>query len=54
MLSQDIPPSDLVDHDEEETWDTVEAASERSVSPPPTTGEVMPGSAQQGTSPNNS
>jgi hypothetical protein len=36
-----------VDQGEEETWDTVEAAAERSISPPPTTGEVVPGSAQQ-------
>jgi hypothetical protein len=54
MLSQDIPPSDLVDQDEEETWDTVGAAVERSVSPPPTTREVVPGSAQQGAGADNS
>jgi hypothetical protein len=47
MLWQDIPPSDPVDQDEEETWDTVGATAERSVSLPPTTGEVVPGSAQQ-------
>jgi hypothetical protein len=43
MLSQDIPPSDPIDQDEEDTWDTVGAAVQRSVSPPPTTGETMPG-----------
>jgi hypothetical protein len=54
VLSQDIPPSDPVDQDEEETWDTVGAAAERSVSPPPTTGEVVPGSTQQGSGTDNS
>jgi hypothetical protein len=43
-----------VDQDEEETWDTVGAATERSVSLPPTIGEVMPGSAQQGSGADNS
>jgi hypothetical protein len=42
MLWQDIPPSDPVDQDEEETWDTVGVAAERSVSPPPTTGKIVP------------
>jgi hypothetical protein len=37
MLLQDIPPSDPVDQDEEEIWDMVGVAVERSVSPPPTT-----------------
>jgi hypothetical protein len=54
MLSKDIPPSDPVDQDEEETWDTVGAAVERSVSPPPTTREVVPGSTQQGSGADNS
>jgi hypothetical protein len=46
-VSQDIPSSDPVDHGEEEIWDTVGGAAERSISPPPTTGEVVPESAQQ-------
>jgi hypothetical protein len=54
MLSQDIPPSNPVDQDEEETWDIVGTAAERSVSPPPSTGEAMLGSAQQRTSADNS
>jgi hypothetical protein len=49
VLSQDIPPSDPIDQDEEETWDTVGAAVERNVSPSPATGEAVPESAQQGT-----
>jgi hypothetical protein len=47
VLSQNIPSSDPVDQGEEETWDTVGAAAERSASPPPTTGEVVPAPAQQ-------
>jgi hypothetical protein len=54
MLSQDIPPSDPVDQDEEETWNMVGAAAERSVSSPPTTREVVSGSAQQGAGADNS
>jgi hypothetical protein len=54
MLSQDIPPSDPVDQDEEEIRDTVGAAAERSVSPPPTTREIMSGSTKQGDGANNS
>jgi hypothetical protein len=54
VLSQDIPPSDPVDQDKEETWDTAGAAGERNVSPHPTAGEVVPGSAQQGTGTDNS
>jgi hypothetical protein len=54
MLSKDIPPSDPVDQDEEKTWDTVGETAERSVSPPPTAGEVVLGSAQQGPSADNS
>jgi hypothetical protein len=34
--------SDPVDQGEEETWDTVGGAAERSTSPPPTTGVVVP------------
>jgi hypothetical protein len=54
MLTQDIPPSDPMDQDGEETWDTVGVAAERSVSPPPTAGEVVPGMAQQGAGADNS
>jgi hypothetical protein len=54
VLSQDIPSSDPVDQGEEETWDTVGAAAERSISPPPTTREVVPGLAEQGASTYNS
>jgi hypothetical protein len=54
ILSEDIPPSDPVDQDEEETWDTVGEAAERNVSPPPTAGEVVSGSAQQGAGADNS
>jgi hypothetical protein len=50
----DIPSSDPVDHGEEETWDTVGGATERSIGPPPTTREVMPESAQQAASADNS
>jgi hypothetical protein len=53
-VSQDIPSSDPVDHSEEETWDTVGRAAERSISPPPTTGEVIPESAQQAVGAENS
>jgi hypothetical protein len=37
-----------VDQDEEETWDMVGPTTERSISPLPTTGEVVPELAQQG------
>jgi hypothetical protein len=53
MLSQDIPPSNPVDQDEE-TWDTVGAMAEKNVSLPPTTREVVQGSAQQGSGADNS
>jgi hypothetical protein len=36
-----------MDQGEEETWDTVGAMAERSISPPPTTGKVVSGLAQQ-------
>jgi hypothetical protein len=49
VLSQDIPPSDPIDQDEEETWDTVGPAAERNVSLSPANGEAVPESAQQGT-----
>jgi hypothetical protein len=54
MLLQDIPSSDPMDQGEEGTWDTMGAATERSTSPPPTTREVVPGSAQQGVGADNS
>jgi hypothetical protein len=54
MLSQDIPLSDPVEQNDEGAWDTVGAAAERNVSPPPASGEVVPESAQQGTSAVNS
>jgi hypothetical protein len=47
MLSQDIPPSDPVDQGEEETWDMVGGATERSLSPAPSTGVAVPEAAQQ-------
>jgi hypothetical protein len=43
-----------MDQGEEKTWDTVGAAAERNISPPPTIGEVVPGSAQQGSGVDNS
>jgi hypothetical protein len=49
MLSQDIPPSDPVDQGEEETWDMVGGATERSLNPAPSAGVVMPEVAQQAT-----
>jgi hypothetical protein len=48
VLSKDIPPSDPVEHDEEETRDTVGAAAERNVCPSPAVGEAVSKSAQQG------
>jgi hypothetical protein len=54
LVSHDIPSSDPVDHGEEETWDTVGGAAKRSISPPPTTREVMPESAQQAAGADNS
>jgi hypothetical protein len=46
VLSQDIPPSDPIEQDEEETWYMVGAAAERSISPPPTTRGSVPDSTQ--------
>jgi hypothetical protein len=43
-----------MDRGEEETWETVGGATERSISPPPTTGKVVTGSTQQGASADNS
>jgi hypothetical protein len=47
--SQDIPLSDPADQGDEEKWDTVGGATERSLSPAPTVEEVVPESAQQET-----
>jgi hypothetical protein len=46
-LSQDIPLSDPVDQGEEDTWDTVGGATERSRSLAPTTEATVPEVAQQ-------
>jgi hypothetical protein len=46
-LSQNIPSSDPVDQGDEETWDMVGGATERSLSPAPTVEEVVLKSAQQ-------
>jgi hypothetical protein len=43
-----------VDHGEEETCDIVGGATERSVNPAPTTGIVVPETAQQGAGANDS
>jgi hypothetical protein len=48
-LSQDIPSSDPADQGDEENWDTVGGATERSLSPTPTIEEAVPGTAQQAT-----
>jgi predicted secreted protein len=48
-LSQDIPSFDPADQGDEENWDMVEGATERSLSPAPTIEEVVPESAQQAT-----
>jgi hypothetical protein len=53
-LSQDIPPSDLVDQGDEEIWNTVGGATERSCSPAPTTEVTVPEAAQQATGANDS
>jgi hypothetical protein len=47
---QEIPSSDPMDLGEEDDWDMVGGAIERSLSPAPTIREVVPGSAQQATS----
>jgi hypothetical protein len=47
---QEILSSDLVNQGEEDDWDTVGRATERSLSPAPTVVEVVPESAQQATS----
>jgi hypothetical protein len=48
-LSQDIPSSDPADQGNEEDWDTVGGATERSLSPASAVEEVMPELAQQAT-----
>jgi hypothetical protein len=48
-LSHDIPPSDPVKQGEEETWDTVGGAAERSRSLAPTTEATVPEAAHQAT-----
>jgi hypothetical protein len=48
-LSQDIPSSDPVDQVEEDNWDTVGGATERSLNPAPTVEETVPEMAQQAT-----
>jgi hypothetical protein len=48
--SQEIPSSDPVDLREQDDWDTVGGATERSRSPAPTMEEAMPKLAQQATS----
>jgi hypothetical protein len=47
MLLQDIPSSDPVDQGDEDIWEMVGAAAERSISLPPATEEVVPRAAQQ-------
>jgi hypothetical protein len=54
VLLQDIPSSDPVDQGDEDIWEMVGAAAERSISQPPATEEVVPGPAQQETSAVNS
>jgi hypothetical protein len=46
-LSQEIPSSDPTDQGEEDDWDTVGGATERSLSPAPTVQETVPQMAQQ-------
>jgi hypothetical protein len=46
---QEIPLSDPIDLGEEDDWDTVGGATERSRGPAPTVEEIVPESAQQAT-----
>jgi hypothetical protein len=46
---QEIPSSDPIDLGEEDDWDTVGGATERSRGPAPTVEEIVPESAQQAT-----
>jgi hypothetical protein len=46
---QEIPSSDPIDLGEEDNWDTVGGATERSRNPAPTVEEIVPKSAQQAT-----
>jgi hypothetical protein len=48
-LLQDIPLSDPADQGNEEDWDTVGGATERSLSPALAIEEVVPKTAQQAT-----
>jgi hypothetical protein len=48
-LSQDIPSFDPTGQEEEDNWDTVGGATERSLSPAPTVEEVVPEMVQQAT-----
>jgi hypothetical protein len=50
VLLKDIPSSDPVDQGDQDIWETVGAAAERSISPPTTTEEAVPGATQQETS----
>jgi hypothetical protein len=43
------PPSNPVNQDEEDVWDTVGATAERSTSPPPATEDTLPEGAQEQT-----
>jgi hypothetical protein len=46
-MLQDIPSSDPVDQGDEDVWETVGAAAERNISPPPATENVVPKEAQE-------
>jgi hypothetical protein len=48
-LSRDIPSSDPADQGDEEDWDTVGGAAERSLSPAPVVEEIVLKPAQQAT-----
>jgi hypothetical protein len=48
-LSQDIPSSDPADQEEEDNWDIVGGATERSLSPAPTSEVTVMETAQQAT-----
>jgi hypothetical protein len=49
VVPQDIPSSDPVGQGDEDLWETVGAAAERSVSPLPATKEAVSEAAQQET-----
>jgi hypothetical protein len=46
-MLQDIPSSDPVDQGDEDVWETAGATSERSISPPPATEDIVPEEAQE-------